>query len=71
MRHDRYFDDDEEMPRQPARDWRFDRFDCPECDASNPWDDGFGDGDEVMCFYCGTPFQVRVDKEGRLRLVAD
>ncbi len=28
-------------------------FDCPECDANNPWDDGFKEGDAVRCHYCG------------------
>ena len=28
-------------------------FDCPECDAENPWDEGFAEGGEVRCHYCG------------------
>ena len=27
-------------------------FDCPECDANNPWADGFKEGDGVSCHYC-------------------
>lgn len=47
---------------------RFDEFDCPECDAYNPWEDGFGDGDEIRCSYCGVELAVRVTDEGKLRL---
>jgi hypothetical protein len=47
---------------------RFNDFDCPGCDANNPYDDGFGDGDEVLCYYCGLEFRVTVNDEGRLRL---
>lgn len=47
---------------------RFGDFDCPSCNANNPWDDGFGDGDEIRCYYCGEEFRVRVTDEGRLRL---
>lgn len=47
---------------------RFKEFDCPECSANNPYDDGIGDGDEVTCFYCGQQFSVRVNDSGRLKL---
>ncbi len=40
-------------------------FDCPECNANNPYDDGFGPGDEVRCFYCGLEFKVEVNAEGK------
>lgn len=39
-------------------------FDCPECDANNPWDDGFKTGSEVICHYCGQEFRV-LQAEGR------
>lgn len=42
-------------------------FDCPECDANNPWDDGFGDGDEVQCHYCGCDFRVTFREGDRLK----
>ena len=38
----------------------FTEFDCPVCDANNPYDDGFTDGDEIRCFYCGCGFKVRI-----------
>lgn len=37
-------------------------FDCPECTAHNPWDEGFQDGDRVLCNWCGLSFRVRVVK---------
>ncbi len=46
----------------------FKDFDCPSCDANNPYDDGFSDGDEVLCYYCGTEYKAHVNEEGRLRL---
>ena len=47
---------------------RFQDFDCPTCSANNPYDDAFGDGDDVLCYYCGQEFKVLVNEEGRLRL---
>jgi len=47
---------------------RFADFDCPSCSANNPYDDPFGDGDEVLCYYCGQEFRAEVNDEGRLRL---
>ena len=47
---------------------RFNDFDCPDCNANNPYDEAFGDGDEIRCFYCGTEFKVSVNDEGRLRM---
>ena len=43
-------------------------FDCPECDANNPYPDGFENGDEVFCYYCGNSFIAVIDEEGNLRL---
>lgn len=37
---------------------RLSAFDCVECSANNPVDDGFTSGDEVTCFYCGCSFAV-------------
>jgi hypothetical protein len=63
----------EEMSEEEAgpsadRRRRFTDFDCPGCDANNPYEDGFGDGDEVLCYYCGLEYRVTVNEEGRLRL---
>jgi len=47
---------------------RFADFDCPGCNANNPYDERFGDGDEIRCFYCGQEFRVTVTDGGRLQL---
>jgi len=47
---------------------RFKEFDCPSCNANNPADPPFGDGEEVLCNYCGTEYRVKVTDEGKLRL---
>jgi len=62
-------DDDPQDPGEKAgRKRTFKDFDCPSCSANNPYDDGFSDGDEVLCYYCGAEFKVLVNDEGRLRL---
>ena len=60
--------EDDEAGDEAGRGRRFDDFDCPDCAANNPYDDTFGDGDEVRCYYCGQDFRVQVSEEGRLRL---
>ena len=47
----------------------FKDFDCPDCNANNPYDDGISDGAEVRCFYCGAEFKVRV-QAGKMRFKA-
>lgn len=37
---------------------RMTAFDCVDCNANNPVDDGFTVGDEVTCHYCGSAFKV-------------
>lgn len=52
----------------------FREFECPVCEAYNAYDDGFGHKDEVFCSFCGSIFDVRVDKEadpGVFRLIAN
>lgn len=55
---------------QRQKDKVFTDFDCPDCNANNPYDDGFKHGAEVRCYYCGAEFKVRVDDNGKLRLRA-
>lgn len=50
--------------RQPGKKFEFD---CPDCSANNPYDDGFGDGEELRCHYCGTEFKVLFLDNGKLR----
>jgi transcription elongation factor Elf1 len=45
----------------------FKDFDCPGCNANNPCDPPLGHGDEVLCNYCGTEFQVKVTEDGKLK----
>ncbi len=40
-------------------------FDCPECSANNPYDDGFRPGEEIRCYYCGAEFMVEINLEGK------
>ena len=51
------------------RNIRYFEFDCPLCDANNPYDEGFKAGEEVLCYYCGTTFRVRSSSEGELKLI--
>jgi hypothetical protein len=61
-------DEPEDAGEKTGRRRAFKDFDCPTCSANNPYDDGFVDGDEILCYYCGTEFRVTVTEEGRLRL---
>lgn len=61
-----YDDDDDKDVAGPKK--KFFEFDCPSCNANNPWGDGFVDGEEVNCHYCGTSFQARISDEGKLKL---
>ena len=63
-----YEEDDDAGDEGAAR--RFADFDCPACAANNPYDDRFGDGDEIRCYYCGQEFRAAVSDAGRLRLKA-
>jgi transcription elongation factor Elf1 len=65
--YDPHATDDDELEGD-ARRRRFTEFDCPACNANNPLDDGFGDGDAIRCFYCGQEVQVTVTDGGRLKL---
>ncbi|MGC3997244.1 MAG: hypothetical protein QM767_06930 [Anaeromyxobacter sp.] len=64
-----YDDDDKSTSGEDlGRARRFADFDCPECSANNPYDDRFGHGDEVRCYYCGQEFRAEVTDSGRLKL---
>lgn len=69
------FDDgDDDKPRMRRNadgflqrsDMRYE-FDCPECDANNPWGDGFGDQSEIQCHYCNESFIVTFAERNRLK----
>lgn len=67
---DKYTDEDEDDKKdgQAGIDSKFNEFECPTCNASNPVDLPFGMGEEVLCNYCGSGFLVRVTDLGRLKL---
>ncbi len=69
MPNDPAYDDEEKQgsPDEAGQGRRFCDFDCPECAANNPYDDGFGHGDEVRCYYCGQEFRVAVSDSGKAR----
>jgi transcription elongation factor Elf1 len=60
--------DDDDAPKAKPGSKLFYEFDCPECNANNPWPDGFKVKEEVRCHYCGCSFEVRVSDEGKLKL---
>jgi transcription elongation factor Elf1 len=65
---DHYDDDEGGGEEELGRKRRFGDFDCPDCSANNPYDDKFGDGDEVRCYYCGQEYKADVNESGKLRL---
>ncbi len=68
MAVDQHEDDEKPQAEDLGRRRRFQDFDCPDCNANNPYDDSIGDGDEVRCYYCGQEFRADVNDSGRLRL---
>lgn len=62
-----YEDDDDKQDESKVKK-KYDEFDCPSCNANNPWPDGLHEGEEIHCHYCGTSFLVRFTDEGKLRL---
>ncbi len=60
------FDEDDELPT--AGSFVFFEFDCTDCDANNPVDDGLRTGDLALCSYCGLDLQATVSDEGKLTL---
>ncbi|MBZ4396838.1 hypothetical protein OWM54_04800 [Myxococcus sp. MISCRS1] len=65
MAGDYDFDDDD--AKETTKGGRLKEFDCPGCDANNPVHDGFGDGDELRCNYCGCEYKVKISAEGRAK----
>ncbi len=60
-------DDDDKGGRPGAVRHR--EFDCPSCNANNPVDPAFVDGDELLCNYCGSEFRVKISDEGKVRFL--
>lgn len=67
--HDQGLEDDEKKTGAALGvKRRFDEFECPACSANNPWGEGFGNSDEVLCNWCGMQYVATVDEDGKLRL---
>ena len=64
---DRSYDDEDELKAEMSAGGVFKEFDCPSCNAHNPYDDGFTIDSEVLCFYCGTEFKVKLS-DGKVKL---
>jgi hypothetical protein len=62
------YSDEGEKSAEAEKARSFDEFDCPNCNANNPYGDGFRVGDEIRCFYCGTEYKVKVTDTGKLKL---
>jgi transcription elongation factor Elf1 len=61
-------DDDKKGEAGVGVNAKFKEFDCPSCNANNPCDPAVGDGEEVLCNYCGQDYKVKVTEEGRMKL---
>jgi transcription elongation factor Elf1 len=61
-------DDDDDDDRRAAKGRQLYEFDCPGCNANNPWPDGFRDRDEITCHYCGVSYTASISDEGKLKL---
>ena len=62
---DQYEDVDEKPDGEGSAASKFKEFDCPGCNANNPCDPPFGDGDELLCNYCGQQYEVKILDSGR------
>ncbi len=60
-------DEDKKSGRSLGVKRKFDDFECPACSANNPYDT-FGNGEEVLCNWCGMQFRAVVDEDGNLKL---
>jgi len=58
----RYLNIDDEGMGEAKKLWK--EFECPECNAHNPCDDGFKIGTEVLCNYCGLTFLAKEHGSG-------
>lgn len=62
------WDDDDDAKKADPKNAKFFEFDCPNCNANNPWADGFKEKEEVYCHYCGTNYEARLNVDGKLKL---
>ena len=62
---DQYEDDEEKGGGAGRENLKFKEFDCPSCNANNPCEEPFGEGDQLLCNYCGCEYDVRITEHGR------
>ena len=60
-------DEDKKSGKSLGTQRKFEEFECPACTANNPFDT-FGNGDDVLCNWCGLQFHALVDEDGNLKL---
>ena len=65
---DQYEDDEEKGGGAGRENLKFKEFDCPSCNANNPCEEPFGEGDQLLCNYCGCEYDVRITEHGRPKL---
>lgn len=61
-----YDDEAKEAAAEALKNSQLDDFDCPSCSANNPCDPPLTHGDEALCNYCGTEFEVKI-QDGKVR----
>jgi uncharacterized Zn-finger protein len=60
--------DDDDDDHRPVKGGKLFEFDCPGCNANNPWPDGFKDREEITCHYCGVSYVAVLSESGKLKL---
>jgi hypothetical protein len=60
-------DEDKKSGKSLGSARKFEEFECPACSAHNPFEP-FGNGDDVLCNWCGLQFLALVDEDGNLKL---
>lgn len=64
---DAWHEDDDDKSDHGAGGKKFKEWDCPGCNANNPSEPPVGDGDELLCNYCGCEYLLKVSDEGRMK----
>jgi len=64
------YDDDDDDGGNKKKKKGNTEFECPECNAHNPVHDGYDEGSEVQCFYCGVEFRVLAGSGGKFKFKA-
>ena len=61
------------MTAKKSKSGKWTEFECPECSAHNPWDEGYVVGDQLFCNWCGAVLVVKrfPDDPERCKVVLD